>query len=147
MGVSSRIPAAGITGGGVVAFGAGGGVRRVVGVGVGLMLASLVGAEPCWRGWVVQVLQVLDGPAVEVEVTWEPGRTAVESVRVLGLVASGEAARAFAMTWLAGSGPTELIVCRPARDAQGRLQGRVRSVVRGDLGAAMLAAGHGHPDP
>lgn len=111
-------------------------------------------AEPCWRGWLVAVVETIDGDTVEVEVTWEPGHVVTERVRLLGIDTpevkgptrpAGEAAKAYTATWLVDSGPTELVVCRPARDSFGRLLGRLVSQTKGDLAAALLAAGHAVP--
>lgn len=124
-----------------------------------LLLAELLiwtpaGAEPCWRAWVVSIVEVIDGDTVELELSWEPRHTATERVRLLGIDtpelhgatrAAGEAAKLFTLTWLADSGPSELVVCRPARDHFGRLLGHVVSAVKGDLGAALIAAGHAVP--
>lgn len=108
-------------------------------------IAVSVPSSPCWRAWLLQVLQVLDGPTIELEVSWEPGRTATEQIRLVEVDATGEHARAFILRWLADSGPTELVVCRPGRDPQGRLRGRLISAVRGDLGAALRLTGHAPP--
>ena len=97
---------------------------------------------------------VVDGDTVAVEVTWEPGHVATERVRLLGIdtperktttLAAGDAAKAYTTKWLEDSGPTEIVVCRPARDSFGRLLGRLISTVKGDLAAALLAAGHAKP--
>lgn len=117
-----------------------------------LMLVHVAAAEPCWRAWLVAVLAVSTGPEdvleFEIEVTWTPGRVAIESVRLVGIEtrAASAAATAYATRWLAESGATELIVCRPARDPRRRLWGRLVSATKGDLGAALLAAGHAGPD-
>lgn len=118
------------------------------------LLATEASAEPCWRAWVVTVVETVDGDTVDLEVTWEPAHTATERVRLLGVDTpevkgatrdAGLAAKAYVVAWLADSGPTELVVCRPARDSFGRLLGRVVSQIKGDLGAALLAAGHAVP--
>jgi endonuclease YncB( thermonuclease family) len=111
-------------------------------------------AEPCWRGFLVAVLEVVDGDTVDVEATWYPRHTAVDRVRVAGVDspelagethAAGVAARAFTAKWLADSGATEVMVCGRPRDAFGRLLARIVSISKGDLGAALLAAGHAVP--
>jgi endonuclease YncB( thermonuclease family) len=111
-------------------------------------------AEPCWRAWVVAVVNVVDGDTVDLEVSWEPRHTAEERVRLVGIDTpelhgatkpAGEAAKAFTVTWLGTAGPTEVVVCRPARDSFGRLLGHVVSLTQGDLGAALMAAGHAMP--
>lgn len=112
-------------------------------------------AEPCWRGWIVSA-EAVDGDTVDVEVSWEPRHVATERVRLAGLDApeltgatraAGEAAKTFVVRWLADSGATELIVCRPIRDSFGRYLGRLVSVSKGDLGAALLTHGHARPYP
>jgi micrococcal nuclease len=114
-------------------------------------------ASPCWRAWVVAVVETIDGDTVDLEVSWEPAHVVTERVRLLGVDTpevrgptreAGLAAKAYTAAWLADSGPTELVVCRPARDAFGRLLGRVVSLSKGDLGASLLATGHAVPyDP
>jgi len=115
---------------------------------------AAVHAEPCWRAWVVAVVHVVDSDTIDLEVSWEPRHTAEERVRLLGVdapelhgatKAAGEAAKAYTTAWLATSGPTEVVVCQPARDSFGRLLGRVVSRTQGDLSAALLAAGHAVP--
>lgn len=107
--------------------------------------------EPCWRAWVVAVVHVVDGDTVELEVSWEPRHVATERVRLLGIDTperkgatreAADAAMRYTATWLADSGPTELVVCRPPRDSFGRLLGRIVSATKGDLAAALIAAGH-----
>lgn len=123
----------------------------------GLLLAGpgYGAAEPCWRGWVVSA-EAVDGDTVDVDVSWEPRHVATERVRIVGIdtpelhgvsKAAGEAAKAYTAKWLADSGATELVVCRPARDSFGRLLGRLVSATKGDLGAALQAAGHAVPYP
>ena len=118
------------------------------------LFAPVAHAEPCWRAWLVAVVDVIDGDTVQVDVTWEPGHVATERVRLLGVDTpevkgatrpAGEAAKAYTAKWLEDAGGTELVVCRPARDSFGRLLGRLVSRTKGDLGAALLAAGHAVP--
>lgn len=119
-------------------------------------VATHVRAEPCWRAWVVSVVEIIDGDTVDLEVSWEPRHTAQERVRLLGVdtpelhgatKAAGEAAKRYTTTWLATSGPTEIVVCRPARDHFGRLLARIVSSVKGDLSAALIAGGFAVPYP
>jgi endonuclease YncB( thermonuclease family) len=138
----------------------------------GLILALLAAAvagwvvaargAPCWRGWVVALVEVVDGDTVELDVTWEPEHIATVRVRILGIdtpelrprrdvtareeiKAAALAAKAYTVRWLETAGPTELLVCRPARDSLGRLLGRLVSVTQGDLSAALITAGHAVP--
>jgi endonuclease YncB( thermonuclease family) len=120
---------------------------------LGLLLAHAAGADPCWRGWIVTA-EAIDGDTVEVEVAWAPGLTLRDRVRLRGVDvpnpqgptrAAGEAAGAFTRQWLAEAGALEVVVCQPARDAFGRLLGHLVSQTKGDLGAALVAAGHARP--
>jgi hypothetical protein len=116
---------------------------------LGLLLAALLpwhlaSGTPCWRGWVVSVVEVLDPTTVELDVSWEPRHVATERIQFLSVPLRGAwsepLATTFIATWLAHAGPTEVIVCRPNRDAAGRLVGRIVSAERGDLAAAVLLA-------
>ena len=118
------------------------------------LFAPAAHADPCWRAWLVAVVTVVDGDTVDLDVTWEPGHVATERVRLIGVDTpeikgttrtAGEAAKAYTVKWLDEAGGTELVVCRPARDSFGRLLGRLISRTKGDLGAALLAAGHATP--
>ena len=130
---------------------------------IALLLAGLFlvapgygAADPCWRGFLVAVVTVVDGDTVDLDVTWEPDHVATVRVRLAGIDTpelkgdtrvAGEAAKTYTTKWLENSGATELVVCRPARDSFGRYIGRLVSATKGDLSAALLASGHAKPYP
>lgn len=98
----------------------------------------------------VAVERTIDGDTVVLELVIWPKVTITETVRVFGVDAPERAdleawrrARAFTEQWLRESGPTTVTVCK--YDAFGRVLGTIVSRTKGDLGAALQAAGHAVP--
>lgn len=102
----------------------------------------------CWTASLVGVERVLDGDTIEVELQIWPKVTITEKVRVLAVdtperedLIRWRAARDFTEGWLRTSGATDVTVCK--YDSFGRALGKVVSKSQGDLGAALIIAGHG----
>jgi endonuclease YncB( thermonuclease family) len=105
------------------------------------------GAEACWTANVVSVDRVIDADTVVFELGIWPKVVITETVRLLGVDAPEradlprwKAARDFTVSWLADNG-LSVVVCR--YDSFGRALGRIVSKAKGDLSAALIAAGHG----
>jgi endonuclease YncB( thermonuclease family) len=99
---------------------------------------------------VVSVVDILDPTTIEFEITWEPAHVARERVRLWGITVPeprSAIVRQHIKEWLQDAGPTEVVVCRAARDSEGRLVGRVVSSVKGDLSAELLRIGAVTPQP
>jgi endonuclease YncB( thermonuclease family) len=108
-------------------------------------------AEACWTASVVAVVEVTDADTFEAELAVWYKVTITERIRVVGIdapekkddTARWTLARQFTVRWLQEAGYTEVRVCK--YDAFGRALGTVVSRSKGDLGAALLAAGHAVP--
>ena len=109
-----------------------------------LVVAFLV----CWTANLVSVERVIDGDTFVAELGVWPHVIITETVRLLGVdtperadVGPWQAATAFTKTWLAEAGAVAVTVCK--YDSFGRALGRVVSQTKGELGAALIQAGHG----
>lgn len=107
-------------------------------------------AEACWTASVVAVVEVQDGDTFEAELAIWYKVTITERIRVLGVDSPEKRdtvpwtlARQFTIRWLQEAGYTEITVCR--YDSFGRALGKVVSRAKGELGAALIAAGHATP--
>lgn len=121
-----------------------------------LLLAALLGwivaarsAEACWTAHVVSVERVIDGDTIVFELGIWPKVIITETIRLLGVdsperaeLVKWKAARDFTAAWLAENGLT-ITVCK--YDSFGRALGKVVSRSKGELAAALIAAGHAVP--
>jgi endonuclease YncB( thermonuclease family) len=115
-----------------------------------LLLAWPATAAACWTVHVVSIERVVDGDTFVADLQIFPKLTVTERVRVLDVdtpertdPVAWEKARQFTDQWLKESGLTEVRTCK--YDAFGRLLGTVTSRTKGDLAAALIAAGLGKP--
>lgn len=108
------------------------------------------GAEACWTANLISVERVIDGDTFIADLQIFPKLQVTETIRVLGVdtpertdAARWALASQFTVRWLQEAGFTEVTVCR--YDSFGRALGKVVSRSKGELGAALIAAGHGVP--
>jgi endonuclease YncB( thermonuclease family) len=113
----------------------------------GMLLWHAAAAEACWTANVVSVERVIDGDTIVFELGIWPKVVITETIRVRGVdsperadLVKWKAARDFTAAWLAEDGLT-ITVCR--YDSFGRALGVIVSKTKGDLGAALITAGHG----
>ena len=112
-----------------------------------LLWAWAVRAEACGTATVVSIESVIDGDTFRADLQIWPHLVITETVRVLGVdtperqdLDRWKAARDFTVAWLASDGII-IVVCK--YDSFGRALGQVLSRAKGDLAAALIAAGHG----
>lgn len=110
------------------------------------VLAALL----CWTASLISVERTIDGDTFRADLQIWPKVTITETVRVLGIdspehaeIQKWVAARLYTEQWLRESGQTTVTVCK--YDSFGRALGTVVSRTKGDLAAALLAAGHAVP--
>lgn len=113
-------------------------------------VAAATSAEACWTANLISVERVIDGDTFIADLQIFPKLQVTETIRVLGVdtpertdAAAWQLASQFTVRWLQEAGLVDVTICR--HDSFGRALGKVVSRSRGELAAALIAAGHGTP--